>query len=1342
MLHQLVINTMLFIRFPGPRPLLGPRPFRPYPPQNNHITPEKDRNSYRRSNNQQRSQIHSYGLQRQIFPMLQRARQGEITNNQHNDLNNQYHDNTGYYNNQPKQSHVNRMGDIDQRQTNIPQNREFNQQPSVWENPPACFEGNQNNRFINYDKEQNKVSLFDYIGRRPPSSDHYGGTLGSTIDNSNTFRRSVDDTVDIVRKRLQRRGSTHALDDNIPPVDQTEETKVRETTLTSYSNAHPQPEQPVKKKINRIKNVKTNCDKIKTKIVHQLFKMDKDKIHKLMDNPNSSTKFEYAISSLITESQNSYNRHLRSVAEKSLCSSSSEFIHNDNNTIYEDTFMKQMQCILDPQDTVLLEDIKPMVLAELSKVLQLDDFEHIKEYDEQANLYSSMGEQSHSQYPSNESYNYDNPLEDQSTYYDQKPSLLECSRSDTPYANDRHRPYCDDQVDFEHLFEQRESRSRNHSQSRRSSSSGHKHRKDRRSVDDKSSEDKYRSRGSPTPDEYQTITTPAPNDYNICDIPVPSSSEYRRSRTPGPLFDAIADRFSDEEDPFAELDKQYHVAVDHNFIDNDDLISEPRISTTSTTSLIVRKQISNTIYTPEKSKNTTTSPIVTKEVSTIIYTPEKSKNLAETPYTVHNAFQIKKEIDTQLHDIAKSPLKFSSRCEEPRKSTEDIKQETATSAEISPKQMGYLDAKTGEHRESGSDFRYTERNTDKGKSDTLIKSSTPSRKRSIEEKPSHRKEKRKKSESEQMHSETIKQVLNKNIINVNDCAAKSTTEKCDTPKSIFNSFFSKEKGENNSLKENKKLDKSSNISDKHVNRKEERSSKKTKDKERDKKKRDSISSSHSTLSPTESNANSSVQTPIKGDSKLKTIDMFLDHPKKPGVHQAHRNTAPVSISNTTVVEIVKPPVLHTNRKITKKHISTQVIRKTSYKETQTMESKSCTSRFCQTERKKLMTRGMQTEPVSLRSTSNTTDAFERMKEIDMEIQTLLQEKFKLYNSIESKEGCSTNTMQSLGMAVLNVAPLNENDINDDGVDDAIVDDFTDIPVEELEQIAFETVQDEKDDNSQERRSLRHKVLQRQRKSSLSPATTSSTNTKAKKKAKPPNISLIEQIITDDRPLEDIISLDYLEVLPVPPSKSHKKNKAKSKPKPNKKITKKAETSSKTDNYTIKECSVVLVRDDLETILKSIKDSSKPNRIDTVDEISNIRESETDSASKTEEIVEQENVDEATIVSDIQFDMLDVSEDIVIGDSCEVKSSEKDENYTLTGSINEEIILDNSQQSIKEASCAEIVDKCQECKVYDFLSDENLRRDSITVSGNADAVLAVEVSFHCKKHCKKCFYSIF
>lgn len=1227
--------------------------------------------------------------------MLHRIIQPDTTNIQHNDHSNQYNDNASYYNKQPKQCLGNSMEDLDHRPTTIPQNREF----KVWANPPTCFEGNQNKSYRKYDNEQNKVP--DYTGHRPPSSDHYGGNFGSTIDNSNTFSRSVDDTVDIVRKRLQRRGSHHALDNDDPTVHQSEEIKVSETTSNSYSNVHSQPEQTTKKKMIKTRNVKSNCDKIKTKIVHQLFKMDKDKIHKLMDNPNSSTKFEYAISSLITESQNSYNRHLRSVAEKSLCSSSSEFIHNDNNTIYEDTFMKQMQCLLDPQDTILLEDIKPMVLAELSKVLQLDDIENKQEY-EQQNFHPSMGEHSHySQYLSKESYIYENDqnesylTDDQSSYFDQKSSLLESPRSEThTYANDRHMDYCDKQDDSQHLFQRGQSLgSRNRSRSRRSSSSGSKHGKERWSTDDKSNEDKYRSSGTPLPDECRRISTPTPNEYEMCGGNLlPTNIASKTSITSVPLFDPNVEQLSDEDDPFAELDNQYHVAVNPNFIDNDDLIPQnPTIATTS----------------------------------------EKSKTPVETPYTVQDAFHIKKEIDTQVHDMAKSPLKYSLFTpEEPRK-IEGIKQESSTNSDPISTQMVDSKEKSDEHQGTSNVFKPAERYTDKVKSSTLIKSSTPPRKRSIEEKPSHRKEKRKKSESEQMRSETNKQILNKNIIiNVNDCAAKMTTDKCDASKSIFNLFFSKEKSASNSSKENKKIDTSDKISGKHTNRKDERSSKKSKDKESDRKKHDSISSNHSTLSPTETSVTKNfVQTP-KPDSKLKTIDMFMGHPKKTSVHQAHRNTAPVPIASTTFVETIKPLALPANR--TKRHISTQVIRKSSHKETQTLESKSSTSRFCQTERKRLMTRGMQTRPVSVRSTSETTDAFERMKEIDMEIQTLLQEKFKLYSSLESKEVCQTNKMQSLlGMAVLKVAPTNKNE-NDDDVEDAIVDDFTNIPVEELEQIAFETVEEEKNHSAQERRSLRHKVVEQQRKSSLSPSTTSSTNSRRKRKVKTPNISLIEQIITDDRPLEEIISLDDLEAIPVLSSKSYKKDKTKSKLKPNKKCAKKAEKSTKTYDYAIKECSVVLVRVDIDNMLKSVK-VNKLRTIDRdeVDETFNEIVSGTELASKTEEIlkdVEQENVVEEAVVSDIQFDMLDVSEDIVIGDSCEVKSSEKDGNDTSAGSINEEVILDNSQSSIEDAAYAEIEDKNRECKVYDFASDENLRRDSINVSGNADAVLAIEVSF--------------
>lgn len=1248
-----------------------------------------------------------------------RQGQADVTKIQHNDHSNQYNDNVSYYDNQPKSCVMNSMGDID-RQTNVPQNREFNQHLAVWANPVPYFGENQNKSYRNYDNDQSKVSSFDYTGHRPPASDHYGGNLGSTNDNSKTFSRSVNDTVDIVRKRLERRGSHYASDNDNPPVDQSEE-KVRETTSSSYSNVHSQPEQTTKKKINRTRNMKSNCDKIKSKIVHQLFKMDKDKIHKFMDNPNSSHKFEYAISSLITESQNSYNRHLRSVAEKSLSSTSSEFIHNYNNTIYEDTFMKQMQCLLDPQDTVLLEDLKPIVLAELSKVLQLDDFEHRQEYDEQQNCYSAMGEQSqYSQYPSHVNYeNYQNepyPPDDQSSYYDQKPSLLECPTTDTPYTIDNHKDYCDESDDSKSLFERR---SRSHSHSRRSSS-GAKHRNERRSTDSKSNEDQYRRSGTPITDEYKRINTSAANEYEICGSSLSTNNVHKRNLLSVPLFEPNVEQVSEEEDPFAELDNQYHVAVDPNFIDNDDI----PISLTPPITI--------------------TSAIGKNEIPATMHSSEKSKSPVETPCTGYNAFHIKKEIDTHEHDLTKSSLKLTNRCEESRKLKEAIHQEPAINSRTNSKQMVVdLKDKFDKKNETSFDLKPDERSADKLKISTSMKSSAQSRKRSIEENP-YRKEKRKKSDSEQTNSETNKQIVNKNIIiNVNDCAAKSTTKNSDTPKSIFNLFFSKEKTCSMSSKENKKLDTSEKISDKHNKRKDEKNSTKSKDKETGRRKHDSSSSNHSTLSPAETSVSKTVsQTPTKADSKLKTIDMFIDHPKKNSVHQAHRNTAPVPIASTTVVETIRPPILPANRTIAKKHVSTQVIRKAVHKEVQTTKSKISTSRFCQTERKKLMTRGTQSEPVSIRYTSNTTDNFERMKEIDMEIQTLLQEKFKLYSSLESREGYPTNTMQSLGMAVLNVAPLNDSE--DDAAENAIVEDFTSIPVEELEQIAFETVQEDKSHGAQERRSLRQKVAELQRKSSLSPASTGSAKyTRRKRKIKSPNISLIEQIITDDRPLEDIISLDDLESLPLLKTKPLKQKKAKSKLKPNKKEPKNIVVSTKTklkkNAYAIKECSVVLVREDLDNKIKSfeVKDLST---ICEADETVIVIESETELVSKTIEIVkDQENEVEETVGSDIQFDMLDVSEDIVIGDNCEVKSSEKDGHDSSAGSISEEIILDNSQSEIDDTARVVTEDKSRECIVYDYALDENFRRDSITVSGHADAVLAIEVSSMIS-HCKKSFFT--
>ncbi|CAH0400335.1 unnamed protein product [Chilo suppressalis] len=1247
-------------------PQLGPRlprgTFTGRPSLLDNPSPQKphdfhERNKYRhdsRPSYQYRHQDRNpHQGARSIYPILDRMR--HESKDQSKNQEKMYYDKPSNDN-----YHLNSMGDIDDRQINYINNQDqYGRHPiSPWINPHDNRRQHFDDRNINQsyrheNPDSNKIPVLEYSGHRPPSSDHYGGNPSSTLDNSNSFSRSVDDTVDIIRRRLQNRneippnetsegqsGGNQDIDDRVPP-----------SMVSNHQNV-PQ-SQPVRKRIQRQKqNIEANCDKMKNKIVHELFKMDKDKIHKLMDNPKSSSKFEYALSSFITESQNSLNRHLRSVAEKSLYTSE-DFVHNDNNTIYEDTFMKQMQGVLDPQDTILLEDIKPLVLAELSKVLQLNEYDQPFQMVEQPEICET----------NNEKYDptiYGNNSQD---YYDQINSPQNVYET---FDNDH---FVDDFYNFEYtslepgksepLFERRPT---------------------------KKNVERLESRLST--ESQKSLRTSFEGTSSKQNCPV---SEKRRhsnnfdkkpseERETLPLFDSNAEQLSEEDDPFAELDKQYHVAVDHNFIETYD-ISSPQQSTSEE---LIKKNNA------------------------------KSSSNSETD-------NIKQEIDSQLHDIAQSPLKraFISTMKDKSEKINMSLTSCSSGQEIQVKKECHTD-----HIDQGTPLNVNikqEYNVNSSKekvtTENIENINTPTkslpsnaRKRSIDQKPSHRKEKRKKSDS--TIADPGKQNLNKNIIiNVNDCNS-SDTEKCkDAAKSILNLFFSKDNDPKEVPQEKNQIESIENpYSEKYVKRKE---AQKKNENEGDKKKRQrSISSSHSIVCPKE-NLNNNSQT-IKSESKtkLQSIDMFLEQPRKvTQVHQAHRNT------NTPIksIEIVKPktPVITFNKKITKKHISTQVSRKTQSKETQTLVNRTNNTKFSQTERKNLISRSVQTDPVRFeKSGIKATDTFERMKQIDLEIQVLLQEKFKLYNSIESSDPCPSR-IESLGMTVVNVTPddeIKDNDVNEVEVlsGDDIVEDFTSIPVEELEQIALETIQDEQKNKKQNKKNRRQKILDESRASSSSPTTRRNA-----KKTNTPNISLLEQIITDDRPLEDIISLDDLETTPV---KSKKQKKVQSVPKKKLKKTKAAKPSISVTDYELKECYVVLTRDDLSEYYKHQSESVDLEDYD-------------ESAPLSVEIIEETPIEdvsiivEETVTNDLQFDMLDVSEDIVIGDNCEIKSNEDKDMERPSVVITEEIILDNSQSH--ELSQSEINLPDNICKMYDYSTDENLRRDTVVVSGHADAVLAIE-----------------
>ncbi|CAB3246281.1 unnamed protein product [Arctia plantaginis] len=1280
-------------RFPPPGPRLprGPHTYNAH--LNEHgISDNHDRQNYRppSHHNNPRLQDRHQQRPRNVYSYTNvNYKKGDTIQNH-----SYKHSSNFYKEAQGELLHVNSHGDVDHRQLSTTTHNQDSFNPPMlnpWIDPPPNqrhFYEDRNQPYRPHDTERhhaegNKIPSFDYTGHRPPSSDYYGSTSSTTINNNDTsFSRSVNDTVDIVRKRLMNRSDPQPTMQDASNIQNNSEQEQGRNT-----DQHTLQDPPTKKRTPRQRqNVKSNCDKMKSNIVNELFKMDKDKMHKLMDDPGSSSKFEYAISSLITESQNSLNRHLRSVAEKSLVSTcSDDFIHNDNNTIYEDTFMKQMQCLLDPQDTILLEDIKPLVMAELSKVLQLDDFEPYTRYDADDQRSHAIGEVPQN-YPNYENFNYDEfpqevnydiDLRDSSNYGDvTQAEVCDENGSNFKYENQTNE---DDYHNSKPIFERRTSRHNdpNH-ENRRLSVESHRQRK---SIDNAIDE-------TFSPEE-----------------PVP------------PLFNSNTEVFSEEEDTFAELDRQYHVAVDPNFLED--------VSARTTPNYMLQVEVN--------------PASVKKEVNNQL---QSSKSLLES---VGNNVKNNREIN--VLNIKEEPLQSP---DFPKENSTPINSDSI-SCRIDHVNMKQV------HAARCND---TSRESEKSKSSSISKTSASnSRKRSIDQRPSHRKEKRKKSESSfsDRHDNS----------NSKDRHSKCTATYNDLPKSSYYSIFrSKDDYSKQCSKDNKRNNNSQKgYSEKYVKRKQ---SQKSKNRE-PRKNRTSSSSSQTILSPKDCN-NTSI-TPAKSVSKtkLKPIDMFVEQTKKVSLHHAHRNTATTPATPTTPVVVSAPitpavedkakQVIPSPQKIVQtKHVSTQVFKRVITKATQTVDTNSLHSQHCQTENPEVLSVGIQTTRVfTTKAETETKDAFERMKQIDLEIQELLREKFQLYSNLESNNMGPHEEQSYLSVTVLNVAAMdhqeqhielkdhidtspvdktnselkvktdikmeNESSVESTMTADAIVDDFTNIPVEELEQIALETVTEDInfDDAKVEKRNARHKALLEERMTSESPKSTSSR--RSSKKAKTPNISLLEQIITDDRPLEDIISLDDLEE----PRQTRKKA-LKSKPK--KTTTKKSKSKKQIDNspYVLKECSVILIQTDISKYLNETstmaQDEELPVVIDNIVTSESSEESllfnkeppETQKSSVPREIIEE------TVVNDLQFDMLDVSEDIVIGESCEIKDKDSIE---PTVAISEDLILDNSQSSADDAL---VGDSCQaenECKTYDYSTDEELRRDSLTVTGNVDAVLAIE-----------------
>ncbi|VVC88388.1 unnamed protein product [Leptidea sinapis] len=1200
-------------RFPTPHV----RPFRnPFIPHAGN----EDRNHYgnhqryrfnNTPNSYSRHNERSHHNERQFIPHLHQTKINEFGF-------------TGTYkNNQlcnPDQYHVNSMGDVDQRH----KTKNSNHVPLIppWSTDNLYYEEETNYHKNETDTNRNHV---EYTGHRPPSSDHYGGNPVPTIEKSNTFTRSVDDTVDIVRKRLLNRNENPHVPENQEP----RENIIEERIIDVIPPEFPQQEQKLKRRIQKQKPIhKVNCDKIKNKIVHQLFKMDKKKIHKLLDNPNCSTKFEYAINSLLTESQNSFNQHMRSVAEKSLCSTSTEFMQNDKNTIYEDTFMKQMQCILDPQDTILLEDIKPMIMAELSKVLQLDDFDNNLNLNEDLNY--SM------QFPRDELGNYEY-MNSEREFHDTEgsgpSSRLIFQNDDFSYSSSEMDCNSLERVDqSKPLYERRprkyECRDRDVESQRRF----------RESLDTKS--------------EYISNNESYDNAGHLSQ----------------PLFDTY-EHLSEEEDPFAELDKQYHVAVDHDFIENIDSPKSPLLQNDAAVGICMTQQTEIKVELMQQTE------------------------IKVEPVTTENQGLCNHDIEIHLNAMTSGDFNESNQDEVPSASKSGL-------PTISQSLNKGKDILSEENTANSNEIVRPEVSSNSDKSKVIV-----SGKRSIEKKPSHRKEKHKKSENKNNSTKDPKQnIITSYQLQSKKQSAKTQTDTDDIAFKNKKKILTPEAKNFNSAPKNvKHVQTNASIKKSNVTKADE-----------NRKRQNSTSSNHSTSPGNNNTIIANNDTPLKHDtiSLLKPIDMFTQQPKKINIHHSLRNVSTPNIIDNKIN--TKPKSLVYDQSSSKPNVAKMVA-----KETQTLFSKSSTSRFCQTERKKTANKHVQTGSPEKASSVKATDAFDRMKEIDLEIQVLLQEKFKLYSSLESRNP-KTVPMQSLGMTVLNVSSLEENEFVDEDnndLEDTIVNNFANIPENELEEIALESVE------SSDIVSPMSHDRKRRRKNSLIDNITS-PNPISKKSKKTPNISLIEQIITDDRPLEDIISLDEFEVVEVKAKKTQKQQKGKNSKKKRVSI-KKTKTSIKPVTTGLKDCSVCLVREDLSKYFQQsqTQDVKEVIRSDDV-----LVEGCVDIATTSNNVKEINDI-EAVITNDpilngLQFDMLDVSEDIVIGETCEINcNNEKNIEEQSVGLINEDIILDNSQSSIDGVTSS--AEQGGECKVFDFLADESLQQDSVLVNGNGDTVLAIE-----------------
>lgn len=1085
------------------------------------------------------------------------------------------------------------------------------------------------NELPTHNKPSESSEYQNIYTRRSRITDYFGRSAPLLSEESRTFTQSVDDTVNIVKEKLMNRCSS-ATKDPVSYSRKLGEDEISDKPTFQYNEITNQnSEAKIRQKIQRRPNINIKaCENLKNKIVHELFQMDRSGIQKLMDNPNMSSKFEYAINSLITESQMSFKRHTRAAAEQSFYSSDK---YSDNDTIYKETFIKHMQPVLNANtmDTLDLSKVTPVVMATLKKYLQLGD----SDLDEVTNTdVNEMSEMSHA---GKDFYNTN--IEQNSDY---KICADQMYSSDNTSNNARSYEFSSYQTStfsFPSESHQKYNKTEENLNKDNSEETVSTKKSTRISVSD------YQQQKELTASRRRTSANVSISEEN---------HDYNLS-----LFNSVTETLSEDDDTFAELDNQYHVAVDPSLIEED----------------------------------------FSKSCASVEY-----NNIYEDIGTSDLATNIKEEVDlgyTNIQEITKS----------------------------------FTENKTERQKRDSSDKPSA--STDKKHRNRSKESRERSHKRPHEERHSHRKDKRiKRHHSE--YKETYREKYDSDkkskysrSISYSDkyVRRKSTTDK--SRKSESTSRSSSRKHDKVSKKydaSSKKTDSSPIKSDVTSKKLDNPPSKieipimkidttptkldalptkhdvtPTKSSKLEKLPKSSEDVPKTPENSTTSNSLSENSNDGKEKPKYKTIDMFLEKPRKMQIHQAPRNTATipeVKVENQDKKNnkvFIKP--LNGNKEgKTKRSVGIQVMSNERMKSVHTQTQPiNCKNKSAQA--------SVETNVVAKNTTSNPSEisaeyAHIRIKEIDLEIQALLQEKFKL--SLEVKDASC-----DLGISVLDVDNLSPkgNLIIENISEDAIIEGMASLSEEELEKIAFGGLETpDHIESIEDTRGEREKVHNEKVAAPLTPDVVLAITTSSEES----NTRTPRRVIRSSKRKLEQVSLK--KTVPIAKKKSPINTRSR-------RILKaksmNSETKAKEDppDYTnfIKPCSVILIRSELNDLMKNA--NVRHVQLEANEEVCvpKTAESDNDKQDVVKKIVPVSN--------EFQFQdcVMVISEDIEINDNSDPQLLPQ----------SDEVVVDNS--SVTSEETIEDTEKVETSKVYDFIDDEELRKDSITVSCNTDAVLAIE-----------------